>query len=134
MGLDSAQSHECRKDISRKPVFVSLRRKGFLQISNLGPAHRAFEFYEQIWRAEIAVVLRDLVLENEVVSKCVPGQFVDEPMILVQVGPIVGEDQIWIDRAFHPFEFVFDFGPPIGEEAIAMRADGDTFISCAFQE
>src|SRR5947207_15966262 len=97
MGLDSAQSHECRKDISRKPVFVSLRRKGFLQISNLGPAHRAFELYEEIWRAEIDVVLRTLVLENEVVSKCVAGQFVDEPMIMVQVVLLVGEAEIWTD-------------------------------------
>ena len=49
---------------------------------------------ENVWRSEIAVVLRDLVLEDEVVAKRVPGELAGEAVILVEVVPSVREDEV----------------------------------------
>ena len=50
--------------------------------------------------AEVAVVLRDLVLEDQVVAPRVPRELADEPVILVEVVAGVREDQLRVDRAF----------------------------------
>ena len=44
----------------------------------------------QVWPAKIAVELRDLVLEDQVISKGLPGKLADEPVILMLVVAVVG--------------------------------------------
>ena len=53
---------------------------------------------------EVTVVLRDLVLEDQVVAQRVPGQLADEPVVLVEVVPRVGEDEVRIDVALERLE------------------------------
>ena len=56
------------------------------------------EWDENVGRAEIAVVLGDLVLEDQVVAKRVPCELAGEPVILMEVGASVREDQIRLGR------------------------------------
>src|SRR5262245_7133529 len=63
--------------------------------------------YEHIRNSKIAVELRDLVLQDCVVPKRVPGQLIDHPVILVQIVATVCEDQIWRE-ALERFEVAFE--------------------------
>ena len=46
---------------------------------------RLVEVDEHVRRAEVAVVLRDLVLEDQVVAEGVPGELRDEAVVLVEI-------------------------------------------------
>ena len=59
---------------------------------------RLVERDEDVRTAEIAVVLRDLVLEDQVVAERVPRELAGEPVVLVEVVPRVREDEIRLDR------------------------------------
>ena len=54
--------------------------------------------------AHVAVVLRHLVLEDQVVAEGVPGQLAADPVILVQVGALVGEDDVGREICLQLFE------------------------------
>ena len=66
------------------------------------------ERHEGVRRAHVAVVLRDLVLEDQVVAEGVPGELAAEPVVLVQVGALVGEDQVGREVGLQPLEEVLD--------------------------
>ena len=53
---------------------------------------------EDVRRTEVAVELRDLVLEDQVVAERVPGQLAGEPVVLVRVVAVVREDDVGSDR------------------------------------
>ena len=55
---------------------------------------RLVERDEAVGRAEIAVEFRDLVFENPVIPKRVPGQVREQAVILMAVVPVVGQHQI----------------------------------------
>ena len=74
--------------------------------------------HEDVRHTEVAVVLGDLVLENEVVAKRVPRELAREPMVLMKVGPGVREDQIRL-RRLEFFEARLHLGAVVGKEALA---------------
>ena len=59
------------------------------------------------------------------VAKRVPGQLGCEPMILMEVFPIVREDQIRRDGRFQVFEELLDVSSAVGQEAVAEVAHDD---------
>ena len=83
------------------------------------------EVDEEVRRAQVAVVLRDLVLEDQMVAKRVPGQLRDEAMILVQIAAPVREDQVRGDLALEALEVLLDLGAVVREEAVAERLGHD---------
>ena len=71
--------------------------------------------HEDVRAAEVAVVLRDLVLEDQVVAERVPGQLADEPVVLVEVVPRVREDEVRATRgAFSSSKTSFTSPPTYG--------------------
>ena len=62
--------------------------------STFRAAISSVRWHERIGRADVPVVLRDLVLEDQVVAERVPRQLGDEAMVLVQIGALVREDQV----------------------------------------
>jgi hypothetical protein len=58
--------------------------------------------------AEVALVLGDLVLQDQVVAEGVPGQLGDQPVVLMAVLQPVGEDQVGGDLALEPLEVLLD--------------------------
>ena len=55
-------------------------------------------------RPEVAVDLRNLVLEDQVVAERVPRQLAGEPVILVEVVPGVREHELRVDAALQILE------------------------------
>ena len=62
--------------------------------------YQLLEWHKHVGNTQIPVVLRNLILKDEVVSKGIPGQFAEEPMILVSIVASMGEDQIGRNRRF----------------------------------
>src|SRR6516164_23020 len=56
--------------------------------------HSRLKGDENIWLAQITVILRDFVLENQMVAKRVPSQFCDQAVILMCVFSTVGKDKV----------------------------------------
>ena len=81
-----ADAHQAAEDVLREPV---PRRAGEAKCSSSSSIFRfttvSSSGTKTFGRAEITVVLRDLVLEDQVVAERVPGQLGDEPVILVEV-------------------------------------------------
>ena len=79
---------------------------------------------EDVWLAEIAVVLRDLVLEDQVVAERVPGQVARRAVILVEVASGVREDDVRIDLALERLEEVLD-ARVVREVGVLERPNAD---------
>ena len=61
---------------------------------DLAPAGGLVQRHEAVRRAEIAIVLGNLVLQDQVVAERIPGQIGDQPMVLMPIVAIVREDQV----------------------------------------
>ena len=81
--------------------------------------------HEDVRRAEVAVVLRDLVLEDQVVAEGVPGQLGDEPVVLMAIGAGVREDDVGGDARAELVEELLELGPDVREVRLAERAHDD---------
>jgi hypothetical protein len=88
---------------------------GFDFLANLRPRYR----YERRRIAEIAVVFRNFLLEHEVITKGVVGEFGQEPVVLMSVALPVSQDQRRIKVAFDGLEAILDIGTLEGEITVA---------------
>ena len=73
------QPHQPQKCFGAEPVPIALTAKRGLEVLDFAHARLAVQRDEAVRVTEIIVVLRDLVLEHEVIPKSVPGQIRDEP-------------------------------------------------------
>ena len=80
---------------------------------------------EQVRRTEIAVVLRDLVLEDQVVAPRVPGELAGQPVVLVQVGALMGEDHVGRELGLQALEERLDGVAAVRKEPVAETAEDD---------
>ncbi len=108
IGLDAAKSLQRQEGLRAKPLLRSLRRKGLVNILRLAFAGLAIQSHKKIRRTQVAIVLRDFVFQDEMAAKRIPSQFGDQPMILVKIMPVVGQNQIGSKLFFQPFEINFD--------------------------
>src|SRR5262245_35456801 len=92
--LDPAQPHQRQEGVLAEPGLAALRRKALADGARLLVRGGGVERNEEVRRAEVRVVLRDLVLEDEMVAEGVPGQLPDRAVVLVQIALVVREDQI----------------------------------------
>ena len=72
--------------------------------------------------AEIAVVLRHLVLEDQVVAKRVPRELGGEPVVLVEVVAGMRQDEVWVDP-LQLLEDILDATPVVRKIAIAKLVE-----------
>src|SRR5207302_5410638 len=89
---------------------------------------------EEIWRAQIAVVLDDFIFENQMVPERVPSQLRHEPMVLMQVPAVVSQDDVRKVFSLEVLEEILDFGAHIGEIAVPKFLDDDLLSSCVRQK
>ncbi len=90
--------------------------------STLRCADRLVERDETVRRAEVAVELRNLVLQNQVIPERVPGQIRQHAVILVPVVPIVRQHEVRSTR-LQRLEDRLDLGAVVGEEAVAEAVE-----------
>jgi hypothetical protein len=72
--------------------FESCEPKWLIRWTTLRRCGRSSIGTKAFGAAHVDVVLRDLVLEDQVVTEGVPGQLAAERVVLVQVGALVQED------------------------------------------
>ncbi len=70
--LDSTQPHQAMEEVNGKPLLVSLRTEIAHQRLNSSAADRLGQRHEKVWRSQVSVVLRDLVLKDEVIPEGIP--------------------------------------------------------------
>src|SRR5262249_20334699 len=85
VALHPSQSHQREECALAKPRFGVLGREGIHDITDLLVVHVRLEWHEQARPAHVAVVFRNLVFEDEMISKCVPGEFRDQPVVLMRI-------------------------------------------------
>ena len=93
-GLRASEPHEPEEEVFGEPVLVPLRREMRPQEGDLTARQLLVDGDESVRRAQIAVVLRHLVFENQVVAKRVPGQLARNPVVLMVVVTGMGKDQV----------------------------------------
>ena len=86
----------------------------------------------EVRAAELAVELGHLELEDEVVPERLPGQLADEPVVLVEVVAVVGQDQVRPHRALDRFEQLLERRPGVRKVTVAERLDPNVDARHAF--
>jgi hypothetical protein len=79
---------------------------------------RLRESNEEIGRAQVAIILGNLVFQNHVVPETVPRKFTNQAMVLMQVAAAMSENQIRSERPLQYLEGIFD--PSALEREIAI--------------
>ena len=95
-GLHAADTQQRAEQLVVEPVLPRLTREVLVDEAELVGDDRLGERDEDVRRPDVPVVLRDLVLEDHVVAKGVPGELAREPVILMEVVTGVREDEIRI--------------------------------------
>src|SRR5580704_7660465 len=72
--FDPADSQQRTESVFGEPLLAGLRAKRSENVPNFCFAQRFVKPHKEIGRTEISVILRNLVLEDQMIAKCVPGQ------------------------------------------------------------
>src|SRR5438874_8282542 len=129
--LGAPQPHQTVKQFLREPPFVLLRGKvphqALYFLACVGFAQR----HEEIRRAQISVVFRDFVFEDEVIAKSVPRQLAYQTVVLVKIMPAMRKDYIRPEDFLEFLEAFFDWRAEVGKDSISEGFQDYRFVSCA---
>src|SRR6185503_3848775 len=111
VALHPAQPQHAGEQILLEPALGSLRGEVAHEVLDLAFPDALVERNERVRRAHVAVVLRYLVLEDEVVSEGVPRKLAADPVVLVQVPSLMREDDVGREVLLELLEEVLDALP-----------------------
>src|SRR5882724_2563514 len=123
--LDPAQPQERQERVRGEPVVVLLRLEAVHEDPDLLLAGCLVELNEEIGVTDVAVVLQDLVLEDEVIPVRIPRQLRHQAMVLVEIVAIRREDDVRRRLDLQPFEEFLDALALVREEPIPEIGDDD---------
>src|SRR6185436_6984105 len=106
--LDAADARERAEGIRCEPRTRALRWEALHEAADLVLELLGGERDVDVRVPEVALVLRDLVLEHEVRAERVPGQLRDEPVVLVPVVQMMREDDVGRDLRLDLLERFLD--------------------------
>ena len=95
-------------------MLVALDAERRLKVARPSGASRAIERHEAVGRAEIAIELRDLVLEDQMIAERVPGEIGQHPVVLMAIVAIVRQHQVG-RRPLQRFENALMAAPSYGK-------------------
>src|SRR5216683_1818968 len=102
--FDAPNAHESCKSIRRKPLLVPLGSKTRHQVFYLALASLAIKRNIEIGRAQVAIILWNLIFEDHVIPPGVPGQLVDDPVVLMQILSRMSKDHVRRSLGLQLFE------------------------------
>src|SRR5699024_4538908 len=76
--------------------------------------------------AQVAIIFDNLILIDQVISKGIPCQFIDRPMILMKIIPVMRKYNIGISTFFNIFKPVLHTAP--GGLQVAVPVVQDPYI------
>src|SRR3984893_15825049 len=112
------QAHQGLKRLGVEPRLGALARVAAQERAGFGGGMCVGELHIDVGGSEPALVLPNLVLEQQVAAKRVPGELAHETMILVLVGAMVREHDIRRWEILQGLEGVLDGRIFSGEEAV----------------
>ena len=124
-GFNSTQPQQAVEKVLGKPLFASLRAEVAHQKFHLPATNRATQRDKEVRGAQVGIVFRDFVFQDQVVPKGVPSQLIDHSVILMRVGPGMREDQVWIDRLQTLLEKLFDLVSLLREVGVGEVSQND---------
>src|ERR1700733_50528 len=133
IALHPTQAHQRQKCFFPKPPFCTLGLEGIHNETDLFLILFRFEWDEHVWLPHIAVVLRNLILQDQVVTKSVPGQFRDQPMILMRIPTVVSKNEVRRDR-LQLLKHFLDFGAGKRHETVVEGLQHRTRSNVVAQE
>jgi hypothetical protein len=126
--LHSAQAHQGTKGFLSKPSLGLLRLERVHDVANLLFEELGLERHEDIRLAQITVIFRDFIFEDQVVTKGVPSQFRDQAVILMRVFTVVSENEVRRNR-LQLLKGRFKLGPHKRHKSILERLEHWPFDS-----
>jgi len=114
-------------------MFDGLRFEAIHQVLDFEIADCLAQRHETVGRPEVPVILRNFVLENQMIPKGVPSKLTDDPMILVQIAAAVGQNQIRRE-GLEPLELFLDAVSVMREKPIAKRMNNHFAFPCSFKK
>ena len=89
-------------------MFVGLSLEESTKMFDFSTAKLLAQWDVKVWYSKVTVIFWDLVLQDEVISKGIPGQIREQAVVLVAILPVVGEDQIRFDLFLQLLKNFFD--------------------------
>src|SRR5680860_1868647 len=93
--FDASYAHEAPKSVAVVPVLVVLAVEVMCQVVELSINDLFRQRDVHVWRPQVPFVLRDLVLEQDVVTPRVPGKPGDGLVVLVPIVEAVCNYHVW---------------------------------------
>jgi hypothetical protein len=134
IGLDSPDAHQALKGVFRKPLLVALRGETCHQMLDLTITNTAIKWHEKVGRSEVAVVLWNLIFKDQVIAPSVPAELVQDAVVLMEVIPRMGEDNVRRQASFQGLEVLLDPSAFKWKKTVTKIEDFDVPRSSAFQE
>jgi hypothetical protein len=106
-----------------------LLQQGHLAVHDLGPERQV-----DVGLPQVAVPLRDLVFQDQVISERGPGQAAQLAVVLVGVVAAMGQDQVGLDALAQGLEPELDLPALLGEEPVLERGDVHGGGGCSGKE
>jgi hypothetical protein len=132
--LYSTKSEQAEESLFAEPVLPPLCSENVEQPFAFAPGRARAQGHVQVRLAEISVPLRNLVLENELVTEGVPRQVGHYSVVLVPVVARVGEDDIRSKLASQTLERILDRIEMGREIAVAEFVQADCLARCWSKE
>ena len=123
--LHAAKPEDAQEEILREPPPIPLGLEVREEVLDLPLGKPIVEMDEDVGGTQVAVVLGNLVLEDEMVAKRVPGELRCESVILVPIVAVVREDQIGGDDRFQVLEELLDVSSAVRKETVSEVPDDD---------
>jgi hypothetical protein len=114
-----AQSSHRKKRIVTEPGPLSLARKMPTNYFDFPPDLLKRQGHEQDGIPKVPIVLRDFILEDEMVTEGIMRQLGNQPVILMSISCPVCQDKRWVKFGLDRFEVVLDLSALEREIAIA---------------
>ena len=106
--FDSADAVHCLEGAPGEPMLRCLSLKVVQEELNLSFASFLGKRHEHLRTTQVAIIFEDFILEDQVISECVPGEVRQDPVILMSVIAIMREDQLRIKFRPNLLKQVFD--------------------------
>ena len=115
-------------------MLVALRLKELAEVRDLCLANGTVQRNEEVGLLEIALILRNLIFQHEMIPERIPRQLGEEAMVLVAIGKEVRKHQVGLDLLLQRFEAMLDSLTLGGEEGVPEISDNHSLLASAFQE
>lgn len=94
IALHPPKPHQGTECLVLEPPLAPLRLERLHDVTDLPLANLLRQRNEDAWSSQIAVIFRNLVFQNQMIPKGIPGQFRDEPVILMGVVAVMSKNHV----------------------------------------